>query len=189
MNKINRNQLEKIINEISFYNFEELSTNDNSKIVVKFQNNIDSTTYSDLQFYDGREIFDYKKNILIEFINKILASIDEKELIMRKYNEKWIINPEESKEVSDVLSSNAIKNNFNGGLLVHKNNKMVELFIESVLKYNSFIQLIFQKSKIIISPTDHMDIFFESDNINELKRVIDDNLNTFVNVLLLEIKY
>ncbi len=188
MNKINQNELEKIINEISFYNFNVLNANDNNKIVVKFHKNIAPTTYSDLQFYDGREKFDYKWNILVEFINKILANINEEECIVRKYNKNWIINPEGSKKLSDILRSNAIKNNFNGGLLVNKHNELINLFIESVLKYNSFIQLIFRKSQFIISPTDHMDIFFESNNMNKFKRVIYDNINAYVNILVLDIK-
>ena len=189
MNTINRNTLEKLIREMSFYNFNDLNSNNNRKIVVKFQNKINSITYSDLQFNEGVEIFEYKKNIIIEFIKKVSRVINEENCILRKYNERWVVNQEESKELVSIIKSNGINNNFNGGLLVHKNDQLVKLFIESVLKYNSFIQIIFSKSQIIISPSDHMDIFLESKDINALKRVVADNINSFGNnVLMFETK-
>ena len=185
LNTINRNTLEKLIREMSFYNFNDLNSNNNRKIVVKFQNKINSITYSDLQFNEGVEIFEYKKNIIIEFIKKVLRVINEENCILRKYNERWVVNQEESKELVSIIKSNGINNNFNGGLLVHKNDQLVKLFIESVLRYNSFIQIIFSKSQIIISPSDHMDIFFEGSDINELKRVIDENIKSFGNDVLI----
>ncbi len=41
---------------------------------------------------------------------------------------------------------------------------------------------------MIISPSDHMDIFFQSDNITEAKNIIVDNINSFnENVLIYKV--
>lgn len=188
MNQISAKQMDKIKKDMLFYNFNELNSNDNSKMVVKFHDNIDSVIYSDLQFYEGKEMFEYKKNILIEFIKKSLNKIAEDSCIIVKYNEKWVVNKEKSKELSEVLSNYSVRNNFNGGILIDKKSKIVELFIESVLKYNSFIEIVFGNSQLIISPTDHMDIFFQARNIAEFKNIIIDIINEFgENVLACEL--
>ena len=77
MDIISINQLEKLIREMPFYNFNELISNNNKKLVVRFKDNINTITYSDLKFYDDVEIFEYKKNRLIEFINNIMRVLDE----------------------------------------------------------------------------------------------------------------
>jgi hypothetical protein len=190
VNKVKNNQLENIKKEILFYNFDDLNSNDNSKIVVKFNEVIETVTYSDLQFNDERDIFEYQKNILIEFIKKILDKIDEESCIIIKYNEQWLINREETKELSDILFEYSIDNNFNGGIQADKNSKIVELFIESVFKYNSFIQIILKNSQVVISPSDHMDIFFQTNNILEFKNMIVDNIKLLGNNLLIfEVDY
>ena len=144
---------------MKFYDFDELCSDDDSKIVVKFHDYIDSVTYSDLKFNNDSEMYESKKKILIEFIGKIFNKIFETNCIIKKYNEKWVINKEEASDLAITLNNSLVTNKLKGGLLVDKNDKIVELFIESVFKYNSFIQIIFQDSKLIITPTDHMDIF------------------------------
>lgn len=157
---------------MKFYNFDELSTEDDSKIIVKFDDSVDSVTYSDLSFNNQFDLFEYKMRILIDFIKRILDKVSDKNCIIIKYNEKWVVNKTEVPELVKLLDNSLVTNKLKGGLLVDKNDKILELFLESVFKYNSFIQILLKDSKIIISPSDHMDIFFQSDNINELENLI-----------------
>jgi len=177
LNKISSKQMNKIKENMKFYDFDELSSDDDKKIVVKFNDSVDKVTYSDLTFFNGREMYEYKKKILIEFIRKILDTVSENNCIIIKYNEKWIVNKKESLELASILNNRLITNKLKGGILVAKNDRIVELFIESVFKYNSFIQIVCQDSKLIISPSDHMDIFFQSNNFTELSNLIIDSLN------------
>lgn len=169
-------QIKKIKNNMKFFDFNELNSYDNSNIVIKFNKKIENITYSDILFGHDEKIFDFKKETLIEFTKKVIENVLEQECIILKYNEKWIVNKEKSYELFKVLDNFAIKNTFNGGILVDKNSEIVSLFIESVLKYNSFIELIFVDLKLIISPTDHMDIFFHSDNLVVFKELIESTI-------------
>ena len=176
MHKVSSKQMNNIKKKIKFYNFDELCSEDNTKLIVKFHNYIDTVTYSDLMLNNGCEMYEFKKKILIEFIKKIINKVSEDNCIIVKYNEKWVVNKEEAPELANILANNSVTNKLKGGLLVNKNDKIVELFIESVFKYNSFIQIVFKDSKLIISPSDHMDIFFQAYNLNEVKNLIINNL-------------
>lgn len=179
LNKISSKEMNYIKKKMKFYNFDELSTEDDSKIIVKFCDSVDSVTYSDLSFINGFEMYEYKKRILIDFIRKVLDKVSEENCIIIRYNEKWVVNKSEAAELVNYLNNSLVTNKLKGGLLVDKNNKIVELFIESVFKYNSFIQILLKDSKIIISPSDHMDIFFQSNNMGELENLIIDILNSY----------
>ncbi len=122
---------------MKFYDFNELTSRDNSKIVVKFHDFIDS------------EMFEYKMKILIEFIRKILNKVSEENCIIIKYNEIWVVNKAEAPELVNILNNNLVNNKLKGGLYVDKDDIIIELFIESVFKYNSFIQIVFKDSKLI----------------------------------------
>ncbi len=179
MNKISSKQMNYIKKKMNFYDFNELSSWDNSKIVVKFHDFVDSVTYSDISFNNGFEMCEYKMKILIEFIRKILDKVSEENCIIIKYNEKWVVNKAEAPELVNILNNNLVTNKLKGGLYVDKDDRIIELFIESVFKYNSFIQIVFKDSKIIISPSDHMDIFFQSNNISDLENLITNILYSY----------
>lgn len=61
------------------------------------------------------------------------------------------------------------------------------MFVESVLKYNSFIEIVFQNTQLIISPTDHMDIFIHSNNIVAFKNIVSSNVKEFCDILTYEL--
>ncbi len=164
---------------MKFYNFDELSTEDNSEIIVKFDNSFELVTYSDLSFNNQFELFEHEMKILIEFIKRILDKVSDKNCIIIKYNDKWVVNKTKAPELGMLLDNYLITNNWKGALLVDKDDRILELFLESVFKYDSFMQILLKDSKIIISPSDHMDIFFHSNNINELENLIIETLKFY----------
>lgn len=72
MNKISCKDINNIKKMMKFYNFDELSTEDNSEIIVKFDNSFELVTYSDLSFNNQFELFEHEMKILIEFIKEFL---------------------------------------------------------------------------------------------------------------------
>lgn len=57
MKQISVRQINKLKKDMFSYNFNELSSHDNSKIIVRFQDEIDIVTYNDLQFYGNNKIY------------------------------------------------------------------------------------------------------------------------------------
>ena len=53
--------------------------------------------------------------------------------------------------------------------MIDYRNKPFLLFFNSIIKYNSFLNIVLPNNKIIITPTDHMDIFIEAENIIKVK--------------------
>lgn len=178
MRIINQQEISRLKNELDFYNFKQFETNNKSKIVVKFNNDFDPITYSDMVLYEEKkEVFENKKNILIKFIDAILKYIENDKCFLLKYNEKWVVTRSKSNELSYYLKDNHIRNNQNCGIEINKDDKLLTLFLDSVFKYNSFIQIIFKTPKIIITPTDHMDVFFDAPDIKYLNSFIQKNMN------------
>ena len=95
----------------------------------------------------------------MQFIKRILDKVSDKNCIIIKYSDKWVVNKTKTPELGMLLDNYLITNNWKGALLVDKDDRILELFLESVFKYDSFMQILLKDSKIIISPSDHMDIF------------------------------
>lgn len=172
--------------QFNFYDFKELKSKDDSDIIINFKDHIESTTYSDLQFYPTKSsIFKYKYKKYINLMNYIFYEIEDEYCIINKYNEKWVVDKELTSLYS-VLKTNQIHNSYSGGLKVYKKDKINEIFFESVLKYNSFIEFIFVDSRVIITPTDHMDVFFNTNNDRKmevnLKKIVDTHFNDVFDV-------
>ena len=169
MKKVNANELISIEESLSSYDFEALSPKQQKSLLVRFKSEVSPVTYSDLQFGGSEEDYKNKEKILLKFIKELYDVLGENYCIVRKYNEKWVVNKDLSPELVTIMTEYSVTNKFNGGILVEKEEALVDLFIQSVLKYNSFVQFIFQADEIIISPTDHLDVFVNSKNLELLE--------------------
>jgi len=172
MNIINAKELENIEGQLDFYNFDELSSLKKKQLMVKFNDEVRPVIYSDLQFDGNRKEYEDKEKILLLFLTNLFKKIDEISCIIKKYNEKWVVNNEISPELTNVLTEQLISNRFRGGICTVKDDLIIDLFIRSVFKYNSFVQFIFKENQIIISPSDHLDIFIDSGDIDNLESKI-----------------
>lgn len=172
MKKLDSHKLLEIMRSMKFYNFDEMCTSNAEEIVVKFADKEDVVTYSDLNFDGSLNIFEQQKRIIIQFVKLFLLSSNEETCVLKKYSSRWVKDPKLTKGLYDSLHHASIRSNYSGGIVVGTNSKELEWFIESVLKYNSFIQIILIEAQIIITPTDHMDVFFESIDLASIEKAI-----------------
>jgi len=179
MEKVSAKELKNIENYLRFYDFEELSSKQSRQLIIKFNNKVSPVTYSDLQFNGDKEEYENKEKILIEFLKKLFKQFGETHCVIRKYDEKWVVNKEILPKLTTALTRYSVSNTFNGGILLEKDEILVDSFISSVLRYNSFVQFIFKTDEIVVSPTDHLDIFIASKNIDGLERKILDNITVW----------
>ena len=169
MKKINNTQIQELQEQLIFYDINNLCTKSNKELIVKFSKEVDEVTYSDLALSGNIDNYNLKRYLVTNIINSIAKVFSDEMCIIIKYNKNWVVNKKKSKKLYRFLNKNNIKDRFTKAIVIDKNAEIVDMLIESVLKYNSFIQFVFKKSQVSIIPTDHMDIFvkYENDSIIE----------------------
>ncbi len=128
--------------------------------------------YSDLQYGENFQEHMEQRKKLIELIYRFLESLSEENCILIEYNHKWIINDTLSQQIKSLFIESNISNNFDGGILCKKGELILKLFIEAIFMYNSFFNIVIPHHKVIITPTDHMDIFFDFINSQQINNLI-----------------
>ncbi len=175
--KINKSELEMTKLQFKYYDFKELESIGYSGLIIRFNKDRETTIYSDLHHYPEQEhIFNQKYGDYLRLIKHIFLTVEDKKCIVYRYNEKWVVNRELSSLYS-ILKNSQIRNNYAGGLKIDKNGRISEMFLESIIKYNSFLEFLFVDSKMIVTPTDHMDVFLHTNNDetieNKLRKMIE----------------
>lgn len=164
MKALSKKQTDGIDKFFDFYDFDQFQSTVNHDVIIEFNKLYDNITYNDLNYGDNREIRLRKESILKSLFFLIVNKCKETSCIIRKYNECWVANNRESKKLQKLLRENNVKNRNTDAILTEKNTKEVDLFISSCLKYNSFVQFLLKEEKMVMTITDHMDLFisFES---------------------------
>lgn len=171
MQKVNNNKLQELQRELSFYDFDKLDTKNNKELIIKFSSEIDKVTYNDLGFGGSVNNYNFKKELFYKIIHFITEKFDDNSCIIIKYDESWVVNKKKSKKLYGYIKENNIKNKCTKAIIIEKDFQIIKLFIESILKYNSFVKFIFKDSKIIVIPTDHMDIFIEYEDDSIIEKI------------------
>ena len=104
-------------------------------------------------------------------MTEIIKYYNCESIIVAKYESNWIINKDKSLELTALFKSNRLRTNFSGAIRV-SDMKIIKDFIYSNLKYNSFTHFILLENKIIITPTDHLDIFIASGDIDNTFNIV-----------------
>lgn len=164
MKKLTEQELMCIREQFTFYDFEDFSGINKNDIKIMFSRYIPETTYSDVTCDEERELYINKQTKLGIVINSILHQVRDEYCIITKYNDRWIVNKKKSKKLFRILRQSNVKIKATAALYVNKSSSDIELFIKSTLKYNSFVQLLFISEKMIMTITDHMDVFISVDN-------------------------
>lgn len=167
--KISEKEMCTVKNNFSFYDFSEQDSIKNSSIAVELKAR-EIITYSDLCLGKPKETFLSQRSRIINLLNQFLQLQKEEYCILSKYHDnKWLVNEKKTCELYRSLKKNKVKNRFKGGIKLSCKDKLLFSFLDSNLKYNSFFNILLPNNKIIITPTDHMDIFFDAENIEEVK--------------------
>lgn len=156
--KISAEELNKIMTSEFNFDFAEWDIRDGKECIVMFSDEIDTVIFNDFN-KDKDEVYRKKEGYIKDLIERIFNCIDSNECLVIKDNEKWITNREECKMLDRVLKENDISDTENCGIYVPKDSPMIPLFVEATLRYFAFVSFVFEKEKVIIAPSDHMDLF------------------------------
>ena len=174
MKILKEKELTYFLKQFNFYDFDNLYSINNKDIKIQFSKYIENVTYNDLSFCGNRKIFEQKGKMILALVKCILTQIRDDYCVLTKYHNCWIVNKRKSAQLYRVLKENNVKIKASKALMVHKNDSEMELFLKAILKYNSFIQFLFSYEKIVMTITDHMDIFISSENDGFIQVVQDE---------------
>lgn len=170
--KYNDQEIVHFLSDLNFYDFQHLCSMNGFNVKIEFSTHYECLTYNDLDYGSNIELFEQKQELILTLINFIFDLARDKDCLIKKYNECWILNKKKSKVLNKLLRKNNVKNKGTAGILICKTNYEIKLFVRSILKYNSFVQFIFLKEEIVISVTDHMDIFISFANENFMQKLL-----------------
>lgn len=174
MKKITEEKFSYLKKKFAFYDFKELSCNSGKEYIVQFINHRDITTFSDLQYGGSESQFNQSEKILVTFLLNFFKKLNEKSVSILNYENEWVVNRDLSNNLYKLLKKEQICHS-DIGIETDIENKVVKYFIESIFKYNSFVSFAFEESKMIVTPTDHMDIFICSNEDSSFEQI-----NTFI---------
>lgn len=114
---------------------------------------------------------------LLLFFNRAVQAVPAEWIYILKYEKRWVINPDLDSELKSVLNRMKITSSCNG-IQCSKTHPIVTAFAKACFRYNSFVQFVFPKAHLIITPTDHMDIFFSCDGESQVLSELNGMLKT-----------
>ncbi len=161
MKRLNYADTKCLKRKIPFYNFNNLAIVGGTRYVIKTSAEYSCMRYRDIEF-GNCTASDYCRLecAFLRFLAVFFDSVPEEECTIIKYEPKWVVRQKDSPELCLRLHENGIDRSVHG-ITVSKCDAIVKEFVISSFRYNSFIQILFPHTKIIISPTDHMDLFLE----------------------------
>lgn len=170
-------ELNKIKKAFSFYDFDNYNSI-NGQILIKFNDNVKVTRFDDIQFGGLPENFIKQSNILKNVVVDLIDYLSTETIIIAKYQSKWIMNSNKSPELAEMFRTKGLRANFSGAISTN-DKRILEYFTYSNFKYNSFTHFLIPNAKVIITPTDHLDLFIAASDIentlNVVKKIIDKN--------------
>lgn len=172
MKKVSLKQLKIIEDKLNFYSFENLSTKNGLQLLIQFTEGTDVIIYSDLQFDGNEQLFLSQRKELQEFILQLFDVFIDDYCLIRKYETDWIVDEALSKELEDFFLKRGIQNNSDESFYVKKDNKIIPLLLDAAFRYNSFVQFIFEKEEVVVSPSDHLVVFIGSSDLNKIQSKI-----------------
>lgn len=161
LKRCNYDEVKRLKGEFPFYDFEDLTMIEGITYAVKAPDKYSHMRYGDVKLGNcsAADYYELEKSLL-DFLSIVLDTIDEKTCTIIRYEPKWVVRVSESSELSLLLREGGIGSDVYG-ITTDKHDVVVKQFITASFQYNSFIQILFPGRKVIITPTDHMDLFFE----------------------------
>lgn len=162
--KISKDEKEQVIKNLSFFDFKTYSLKSGKGIIIELDNNSDSVRYCDVQHsnYDKNVLKKYlKKERELVKIPKYFAELLNDEILIYKEREKWITNKRIAPKMNEMLKNAGVSEN--DCMLKISTADELKIFTKSILRYNTFASYIFPAKRVVVAPTDHMDVFVFSE--------------------------
>lgn len=179
MIKLSIKELNEIKKDFTFYDFINHNST-NGQILIKFNDNVDVTRFDDIQLGGLSENFIKQANILKGIVLDLIDYLSTGTIVITKYQYKWIMNKSKSPALAEIFHTKGLRANFSGAISVNEK-KILEDFTYSNFKYNSFTHFLIPNANVMITPTDHLDLFIAASNIentlNIVRKIIDENGN------------
>jgi len=171
-------EMKKILKErLGFYDFKNNVSN-NKTFLIKFNKKINVFRFSNYLCDEDVACWECQIETLKKIFLKIIDSYSDGHIILAKYDENWVNDNEKNVELLSIFKNNNLKINFNGGIRTEEK-YIIEAFLMGNLKYFSFVHFLIAEKGIIITPTDHMDIFINISDINQnigiIKKIVKEN--------------
>lgn len=148
--------------DLKFYDFHRLTSHCCDDFIVRYRKD-DILRFGDAEAGRGSmNAYSCFEGNLLLFLKRAFQKIPDGLCCIVKYEEKWVINPDLNSELAKALDSKRITDHCDG-IQCSKDHPVVSSFAKSCFRYNSFVQFVFPRTHLIITPTDHMDIFFSCD--------------------------
>lgn len=166
----------------TFYSLSNCSRICGSEIIINFSEKFGKVTYSDLSYttFDKKEIqlYSIKEKLLIEVILELLRKFQE--IYVFNYGDKWITNKKIAPSLNKILKGNKVFDGDSRVLQLTEESEIVA-FVKSIFRYNTFVSFVNPEKGIVITPTDHLDIFIDSkdDYVNTVKEIIKNKRTIF----------
>lgn len=177
VNILNNTEKDILVNSISsFYDLSTCSQLCGNEIIINLSKKLGEVVYSDLRYttFDKKEIQLYfrKEKLLIGIILELFLNFQE--IYVYNYGDQWIKNKKTAPSLNQILKNNKV---FDRDCCVLKLTEKAEIvaFAKSIFRYNTFVSFFNPTKDIVVTPTDHLDIFISSkdEHINAIKEIIE----------------
>lgn len=166
MKPLDKNAVNELNKQFNFYDFNAFRSGNDLRIV--FTEAFGAVRFGDLDYGAKLEEYRIRENLLCELALRIVSRFSDRELILKKYEDPWIVNKEFSQELYEELRKRRVDNNVSA-ISLDKTSPWIRSFMEATLKYNSFFEFVFPLEKVALTVTDHMDIFISAEKAETLQ--------------------
>lgn len=174
LKKLYNQEKNMLLNKMSFYNFGSFNCIFGEEIIIELKKILGKARYCDVVYYRFNKSIRKEYNVREKALLNVLSSLFhyfKENIVIVKYDEQWLNNKKVSKKLNKLLFQDGIGQEI--AAIQTEDIDFAKLIGKSILKGNTFAFFVLLEAKLIITPTDHMDIFIASpENIKALIRRI-----------------
>lgn len=173
---LNNTEEDVLISSIrDFYNLSTCSQLCGNEVIINLSKRLEKVTYSDLRYttFDKKEFRLYfrKERLLIEIMLELFLGFQE--VYVFNLGDRWITNRKIAPSLNQILRDNKILDGDSCILLTEEFE--IVAFVKSIFRYNTFASFFDPRKGVLVTPTDHLDIFISSkdDYVKTVKNIIE----------------
>lgn len=155
---VDNEEFESLISKLKFYDFDTLDVVDGVNLAVSFKQSEIPRFCDVVEGFCHLSAYSEFENKLSSFITYAIDLIPEEQCYIVRYGDSWVVNEAAMPDLHIALERNNVTDVYKA-IVGEKYSEIVSAFVKSCLRYNSFIQIVFPQSQVVISPSDHLDVF------------------------------
>lgn len=172
----------KINDKFSFYDFNKLEPKYGNSRIIRIKHDQKFARFGDaLNDPEKYKSYALLENELVGIVLMLAMTLDEPQCIFRRYGSKWLQNNEAFPHVEKWLIARGISNRRKSFWIETKDTCFRHWMVCAIRGYSP-IQLLLPQNRVILSPTDHMDIFIDAKETQVKEKIIAGVLVKFPNI-------